>query len=564
MSLNILPVNTVRITDKLLDLNSKPIFTVGDYGKEQNYVEFLATNVNNSSINIKCDPPNDKVICDSRLYQKYSFTISYQATNNQLINRRIIDTADGSEFGRPIADAPRQFPIAQITDNVQLKFNSGSVNTELSKYINELLRYSNDLKKLKYDLSMTPTQLDQALNYSDIFNTSRSPFGQYGDNAVQDTRASYFNFAITSNPIIAPAASGTATMTLTVIEPLLCSPFYFSKRGFRLDTMNYNLSISNLDRIMSRSPVNGNIANPPLTLTLINVNVTAASILAKFVTPKDLTVIPKHLIYNYNNIMTYQQDASASLAAGGTAEITMNAMKLSGIPKRVYIYVKEKLQDIVGIAGITKTDAINSKINSVTIGFNNKSGLLSSASREQLYTIARENGLNMSYNEYNKNIGSVLCLSFGKDINLNNDEAPSLLSVPQLSIKVNYTNIATRAINFTCYAVVVYDGVFNALNQVVSTSDAVLNKQDVIRSQMAPNVFVEHSQPKNYMGGFLGLIPEIIRGVRKGVQFVAPIAKKVADFGEAIGLGYKNKRRGRKRGGKMLYDDDLENILADE
>jgi len=46
----------------------------------------------------------------------------------------------------------------------------------------------------------------------------------------------------------------------------------------------------------------------------------------------------------------------------------------------------------------------------------NKTGILSGMQPQQLYNISAENGINMSWGQWSKRVGSILCLNFGKDI----------------------------------------------------------------------------------------------------------------------------------------------------
>ena len=95
-------------------------------------------------------------------------------------------------------------------------------------------------------------------------------------------------------------------------------------------------------------------------------------------------------------------------------------------------------------------------IEGISINFNNSSGLGSSFTQQDLYKITAKNGINQSWLEFTgkangamtagaithvPTTGSVLCLGFGTDIQLNEDYlAQGSLGSYQLSIKVDVKN----------------------------------------------------------------------------------------------------------------------------
>lgn len=571
MSLNIVPIQTVRTVDEVLNLKGDLNYSCFDGGAEVSYQQFEAQSNNNSNITIICNPPSDNIVIDPVVYQSYKLTFTYSATNTQGISRRIIDTDDGLELGRPIADCLRQFPIAQISGTPQLKINSASVMTNLTDYFNEAIRFSNSFKKQDRAFSMTASQLDQQLTYESLYGTNRSPFAQYGANPHQQSRASFPNFKVISNPLIVAGASGVATVEVTVYEPLFVSPFYFSKKGISgVRTMTYTNVLTDLTRMLCRSPVNGNTPNPPLTLTGLTGNVNAVKLLFKYITPKQLDVIPKQLVYGYNEFVPTIQSTGGLIATNTSATLTMNALNLQAIPKRLLVYVKEKREDIEGFLNIGKPDVINALIENISLNFQNRTGLLSSATEEDLYQMSRANGIDMSYGQWKKEIGSILAIDLGKDIGLPSGKCAGLLDNPQLSMNVKFKNISAVSKKFSLYVIVVYEGTFSIVNGNISKQVGVLTQQDVINAEVAPKVFVDREEPKNYAGGFV--LP-LLKLIRQGVQIGAPIAKKVADVAQMVGVGRiggKYKKRAKKykakglMGGARFSRSDLMNALGDE
>jgi hypothetical protein len=570
MSLNVIPIKTIRTVDQVLDLKDTNHFSVFDGGRQITYQQFPAEGNSLSQVNIVCNPPSEKVVIHPIIYQEFAFKITYQATNNQLINRYAVDVDDPTKpvaEQRPIADAPRQFPLSQVLSSTEVRLNNTSFTEPLSQYFNGFIRYANDFNIQDALYSSTASQLDQGLSYDDMFLTNRSPFGKYEDNVIQQPRGSFAKWEVVSNPVIAPTASGQAEMRLTVYEPILISPLFFSKGGLsQIRTMNYNSVLGNLHRLVCRSPTNGNATNPPLPLTALVFEREKAQLHFKYISPKLLDDIPRRVVYPYNDLLITTKEAGASTPAGGIVELNMNAINLSAVPRRVYVYARERDTDIQGLANLGKTDAMMNTIERIDVNYANVNNILSSASAQDLYQIARENGSNLSWSEWTKSIGSVLALDFGKDIGLGELEAPGMLDNPQFSCKLQIKNITNRSVHYVLNVIFIYEGSVTFFDGDIIKQIAVLNKNDVLNSQTQDKTFIAHD-PKNYFGGIgLGPILAILKGIRKGAQIGAPIVKGIADFAEKAGLGrapakrkYKKKagRIGGRIGGKAISRADL-------
>lgn len=577
MSLNQEKLQVIRAVDKGFDFKENRYYTAFDGGKEVYYKTYPAVSVSNSTVNISCDPTSEKTIFDPIIWQKYEFALTYTATNNQGINRYIIDVKDtASPLKDPICDAPRAFPIGQISASLRMDPNGSAFTENIRDHLNEFLRINNAHKNKDRIFSLTPSQLDQGLKYETLFGTNRSPFARYEDNVLEVPRASYVGFEILTNPVLAPTASGQATVKLTVYEPILLSPFFHSKVYMTgIDKMTYLNTLGNLQRVVCRSPVNGNATNPPLTLTSLNVSITNASLIFRFVTPKLLSVVPKKLQYPYYNIQPNNRDVGV-VNAGVTVTKSFNAINIKNFPKRIILFVKEKRSDTEGVANVGKTDVLNSKIVSANIEFNNRTGILASADESQLYKLSVRNGLEMSWTEYSSKVGSILILDFGRDIGMVSNEAPGINKKTNLTIELTFKNISDRNIDFTLNSYLIYDGVVNVYTDErrIVQNLGVLSERDVLESNKSNAVFVEPNykdKDAEYFGGFVGKLLPIVKGIRKAVQVGAPIAKKVADWGEKIGLGYdkpkKRKKAGRIAGslvgGKKLSKRDLLKMMGD-
>jgi hypothetical protein len=564
MSLNIIPLEVIKTVDPVLNLHSRRYYTAYDGGSECTFQQFTAQGLNTSNITVVCNPPNEHTVIDSLIWQKYVFNGKYFATNNSGVTKKIIEV---DSLNRPLIDAPRQFPLAQCTATSQIQMNGTSFMTNLNQYFNGFIRLSNDIDAQDHLYSMTASQLDQDLKYETMFGTNRSPFAIYDDNVIQNSRASYVGFEIVSNPDILNGFPGEATFKLTVWEPIFVSPFFFSQQGLAgIKTMTYTQIFGDLNRLMCRCPANGT-ATPPLALTGATYAVADMQLLFRYISPKLLDNVPKQLSYPFNDVLLSikSDDASSKLNAGASRDYVMNSLNLEAVPRRVVVFCREIDNDIQGLANINKPDVFNNVINSISLSYSNRSGLLSSCTKNDLFQIYRRNGGDMSFTQWTSKIGSVLPIDIGKDIGLSSLECAGLLANPQLGMKVNITNISDRAIAFSLYVCIIYEGSVSVINGNIVKQLAVLNSTDVVNSQLQGHERIAKI-PQNYFGG---QVFDILKLIRKGVQVGAPIVKKVADIAEQFGLGKKKKgakiagiiggkhKGGKHKGGKMISREQL-------
>lgn len=257
----------------------------------------------------------------------------------------------------------------------------------------------------------------------------------------------------------------------------------------------------------------------------------------------------------------------------------MSAVNLNAIPKRIYISVEEIKNDkTFAQGGMYKPDVPNSLINSVSLTWNGQNGYLTNMSARQLYEMSVKNGLKISWDEYSKWRGSVICVDVAEDLGLKSNQAVGLLSLPQLGCQINATNIADRQINFALKVMIVYDGVLTILNGSVNKQTGLLSSMDAIKSLEQKEIVEPQASQVGPLGQRIGgfnpiMLASLVKeGVKKGINVaekIAPIAKKGVEIAEKLGLGdveediqddselmalkamLKEKQRGAKIGGKM-------------
>lgn len=573
MSLNVIPLDTIKVIPEMFDYKDKKILQILDSGEEVSYKIHNATAITQNSINIKMDPPGKNFVTSPEMLQYLEVELSLTATNTDVVNRSIFE-----EFGKSGQEtAPRSYPLARATQNVEIVVNSTSFSTTLNQYVEGILRYGycDDDQESKF--SLTPTMLDNTYSYALSYNAASRDVmnGDLFQSGKQISRGAFAQFTLVSNPVIAPAATGTAVCLLKISEPLMLSPFYYQKVGLvNVSTMSYTLTIGDFSRMLCRRSTltpagNGN----PLAITAFSGAVKNFNIQCKYYTPKLLDSIPKNVVYDYNEFFNTGSNASQAIVnAGASTSLTMNSVNLNAVPSRIYIYVAENTADqSFSAGGLSKPDVSNALITSITISWMGRDGLLSSATDVQLYDLSVKNGLKLSWNEWSKYVGSYLCLDVPADLGLKSTQAVGLLSNPQLGMTVNFKNISNRNMYFTLYVKVVYDGIITNMNGAFTKQTGIISQMDSLKSISEVAIVKKDDDKINPVGGVIGgfnplAILPFIKGAVKGLTQFAdvanPIAKKGLEFADSIGLGeYEDEEEvqrimnkkivGRKRGGKI-------------
>lgn len=569
MSLVIDKLLPVAVQDPRI-MQEPNIYPVLEGGRDVLYKQFTTTSVSQSSINFSCPPPSQEVFVDRRVHFKCPVRLTLTATG--------VDALDGG--GNPLyllnpqQCCLRSYPLQKALDTVQMTINNQSMSINISDMLSAMEHFNIDRKLKAVDYSKCPTYgACQSQVFSDLFLSSRSPMSLYAD-GQDDLAPQAFPFTIVSqsNNAAGPGAS-TATSVIDFVscEPLFLSPLFWGAfdddqaaflgvRTFDL-TLNFLNQGANrmiaIDRISSGVPYNpttwsaqmqfSNFA-PAFSYNDENQPV----LLFQYITPQldkaaELgNISQRELHYPFFNIERFPTDSNSALAAGAQATQTSNNIQLNSIPSKMYIYVRNS-------NAIMNADPFHSdtfaKINSVSVQWGNKNGVLASASPQQLYDLSCKNGCQMSWqawsgakmnngalagaasgfgflaNQYS-GTGSVLALD-PLDLGLDALDAPGKIKQLMVQVTVNYTNVSSDPITPTLYFVAVSQGVFTIYNGQASALVGVLTSQDILDARkQTGHLMLSYSEIRRVNGG--NFLSTIKSGLSKVWNFLKPGLKAVA------------------------------------
>ena len=312
-----------------------------------------------------------------------------------------------------------------------------------------------------------------------------------------------------------------AHLTATLTEPLFMSPFNWAFSNVAgitgVSTFQTLITlVSDLSRMWSHYDlaISGYSFMKPV------ITITGARLLLRQNTLPLSVPVPNLLNIQYLEIIPYITTMGGPLAPTASTTITANSIQLSVVPNELFIFARQQNSDRSYLTSDTFA-----QINSVVITYNNKVGILSSATSQSIYQIAAQNGVNYSWAEWNSNIGSVLKLKFGCDVPLNSDTCSGMLMNQQLQVTVNITNINPNPITYSLYLCTVNCGVLTISQQLITKQIGVISALDVANAQPS---HLTYDHPRTMLGGswvddiwsILKLAP---RTLLEGYNFAKPI-----------------------------------------
>lgn len=546
MSLSLVKVPIKKVLCPEINVNRPKAYVIAKGAKDNTYQVFQAQNLNTSSITVTSNPPNRQTVVNRRAYVRAGFRLTISG----------VAGAAGLMI-QPGLDAPRSWPIARACNSVQISLNNDMYPNVINQYWDAFLRYHDPKKLVAGRYSSTPSYLDQYQEYDD-FNlasqaggAAKNALGTYGANS-EDLRGGFSGYTIVSD------AAGTAVVDILSTEPILNSPFIIDDNiemdGFTgLQNMQSTWSFKELSSSLWS---HNNVAAGHSTINSISVQVTRFEILLNFQSlPMNVPVNPNP-VYDFFEVVPYSTPA-VNIAAGASTTITMNSVQLKSIPRRMYIFAAEDTNDMLFAAGGCNKTNTFAAIDSLNITFNNKTGLLSTMTAQDIYHLSVENGSNLTWNQYNKYTGSVVCLDFSKDLSLNDTDAAGIIGNFQLGMQVGVRNTKNycavpRAVNYVLWVVVINEGIAQIVNGSMSHQIGVFNHEDVINAPVDEKLSFKKTQ--HVYGG------DFFKSVGNIAKQVLPLAKKVCTaIDKHIGLP---KGDGVLVGGKMASRAQLRKRLG--
>lgn len=536
MSLGLDDLNTVHVIDPRVDVNAAARHQYGvlSSGNENNFRQYPVAAVNNSQISWPgINPPSGGTFLNRRAYKQMVWQLTFIGTSagagatQTLLQAAGLPTAPGIGAGSAYYDAPRATPLANVVTVESVSINGTTFNQNSGLFWNGLNRYQNPPSNQDLEQSMTPSMLDQFQAYSNGFGFNRSPLRGYGDNVLQCPRGGFIGCLITRNDH-GGAPGDTAIVTMTVTEPIYCSPFLFGKHEeecafIGVNTLDVNMILGGRGT-GALSGLVGSLwshdSTSPSTFSSVTANLVSAQLLLNYITPELSQSIPKQVDYSYYMPNYVQTQNSASSAPGSSAQYLSNTVTLNQVPNRIYVWVGPN----DSLYSWTSSD-VYFGITNIQIQFDNRPVIMSLATQQDLYQMSVRNGSNESWRQFTNDVGSVICIAFGTDYPLKPNQAPGLRGKFNFQLTAQATNLSANTYSSTSLNILfVQEGVASiGENRCVQTL-GVLDEKDVFAAKLQPPL--KYHAGENVYGGALSW--------QGFVSFLKKIARGALDVGKVL------------------------------
>jgi hypothetical protein len=511
------------------DITSDIVYPVLSGPASTTYQRFPATSASNSSLIYSVQIPSENVVIgrDVLLTSGLSFTMT--AGNSAGVGSTGYVPSGQTAFDYGKTDALQAFPLASLFTTMQCSINNTSVSINLQDVLPSLLRLNNSRELYKYN-SMTPSLPDFSYaRYIDGVGASNNGLAGYSNASYDDclvprgafpasitiTRTDGSSGATDSSPIaVNDNDTWVIEFSTVVTEPLFLSPFIFGDATFNsqgllgINNMSFTFNVdATCKRLFStanpyiRTISLGTSANPNGFTAGGSVGTlqipSNPALLFKFLSTQPEDLIETKNTVGYMDFPRYLTSSSntVTVAPQGSATLTSSNLQLNQLPDCFIITVRKPMTQQ------TIQDATaNFTINNISINLNNQSGLLSSASQQDLWRMSQRNNSMQSWSEFSglaqstvastgvgsfKNTsGSILIVNPAYDLSLPSYLTAGSLGNYNFQFQVGVTNTISASggasITPEICVIAVNSGIMTTQQGVSAIYTGILTKQMVL------------------------------------------------------------------------------------
>lgn len=604
--------NNVLLLDPRLEgsRDGKINFAVKSGAQNISQVNYNAVSQGTSSHTYNVTVPSQSVLIDR--YVEWATDFTFRINFNAPI---ALNAARTAQFQYGITEAFAAFPLNSMVTTMSATINSTTVSQNQRDLMPMFLQML-DEETMRELNSGCPTARDNYFQFEDAIQAINNPLGGWADTRTYQTGRGTFKLKsvkwVASNgdssvdytcqaDLTGSYPGGTTLIglqvTANIVEPLMISPFLFTKCEnqhalYGVSNMNFVMNLGSLESSYSVANKYLDATNTPTdraAYTYTPHKFENSTLRFTFLTPNPSQLLSSRCVLPYYEIPRYITNIGTKLPVDGTdVNVSTNTLQLNSVPDMLFIYVRP-------VGKTVYEPDVFAVINSVSINFNNNSGLLSSADSFELYKMSKKNGLVSTYDEWRgrgnivksqlgggnapfataspaSNLarevplcGSMLVLSMGTDVQISDQYfAPGSLGNFNLQIKLNVScqqtavnptgqipdagglPARTRGINLDGQrdweiVLATYNaGVFISEKGSSSNYIGVLGREQVLKAQ--EQTPIEHPLLGRKLGGSLfdtikGVVKTIATPVTSALSTVAPVVH-LADQGlRYVGYG---------------------------
>lgn len=578
---------TVLIEDaRIADITSTEVFGVQSSASQSTYQQFQAVSTSNSSIVFNVQIPSENIVIDRHLL------MSSQLAFELNLGGGVYGVPLGDQaFQYGLTDCLQAFPLNSLFTTTQTTINNVSVSTNLQDVLPMLMRM-NDKRMLSRYNSMTPSLPDSAYGeyksapgsnnnplagYSNAsYDEDFEPRGAYHLDSIQIDR--YVSGVFTDNsPISTSATTNTwkIFIKVTVTEPFLAlSPFVNCEpeNSAGLVGVNNMSMVLNVDNSCRRlfSTANNAISGGNSLVGYISsialgwadapnggasqpIGFSNTRLLFNFLSlqPEQYAKISTKNVVPFTDYPRYLTTFSSgtTIAPGATQVLTSQSIQLNQIPDLILITARVPMSS----QNWNYTSSFLT-INNISVNFNNASGLLASATQQDLYNLSFANGSAQSFYEFRgfadnaqlppvagqggtltvPTTGSLLVLNPVYNFSLPSYLSSSSLGQYQFQFNLTVTNQYDFSIAQPEICIITMNsGLFATQQGTSQIFTGILTKEQVLRTkEQNPVPHLASNEYKRMVGGKL-----INRGMGSLKKMIPKLLSGIAMSGSGMSAG---------------------------
>lgn len=490
---------------RINDITDTLDYAVQSGASSNTYQQFPAVSASSSSVSFNIQVPSESIVISREVLIDTDIHFTINVSNVP---------PGQTAFNYGSTDALQAFPFSSLLTTLNASINNTSVSINLQDVLPALLRLNDSRELYKYN-GMTPSLPDQAYKfYSDGVATNNNALAGY-TNASYDVdllprgahpiTATLRRFVGGVDTDASPVSTNQATNSwvisciVHVTEPVFLSPFIFGNPEFNkagmvgINNMNF---VMNIDSTCKRFFSTSNSAytySVSLGTAVQHQPFQNCKMLLNFLSTQPTDLVPARNVLPYMDFPRYLSLATSNpnIPAGTSSTIVTNSLQLNQVPDYFIIMVRKPMS-----AQSVKDSTCFLPINSISVNLNNTSGLLSSATQQDLWRISVANNSTQNWEEFSgrayrpnnatgvgsllATTGSLLILSPARDLSL-----PSYLSSGSIGqyvfqANINVTNNELAPLTPEVVVICVNSGIFTTLAGSSSIFTGVLTKQMVL------------------------------------------------------------------------------------
>ena len=540
-------------------VQNRPIFGVNLGAASVTNTPFNAIGANASQITFNINAPSEAVYLDKAVH--WTSTCYLKVTLSPPAGGWVTGAGQPvAIFGNATAAgcALAAFPLHRCTNTMTATINDTTCVMGTSDLLDPVLRLCDGVENR--DERTCPSTLDNSVDYRSMDGFANnilsgyadSKYGFMGNGAFPNVEWVTSTGVPTTAPVVpaTPTDDVVAYVKFTSTERLVLSPFNFNdqEQGTGLYGIQNIQFVFNLQAPSRVFRWGGLEAGSGVTCEYQNVNGSPfinSKINCRFLTPPISLPLPAKNYVPYQNFSRYVSSSYPVVNAGNSALLQSQTIVLPSIPDLLVLFCRPQAR-----GDGTQADW-NLPLTDVNITFNNRAGILSSSTTEQLYQTSYGNGLKIPYEQWVGEAemsgakiptqGGFLVLKPGQDFALSPGLAPGVNGSYSLQVNTTCYNQSANNVVPQLYIMAVDSGFFVSARGQSAVMKGILTEQDVIS---APKAGTSMSVERLVGAGFFGKLGNALS------KAAAYGWKHKDDIVEAVDVGRKLLGKGNVSGGK--------------